>query len=197
MQVWATASARAPIVVGVLVARIASSTTPSHRRTGLGPGSLRAAGAVATAVRRGTTRASASPRTGRLVRHEDMAEDELAAEAALPGGDGGGRAHRVVLVPERCGEVDVEAVAAGVDGLLEPAVADGGGGDGQEVVLGVLDHGAADLGDRAHLAGGPDLAGLLVDRVVVDPGGVHEHGERAGGVAAGGQRPHATAHHLR
>src|SRR5438067_9002458 len=165
MQVWATASARAPIVVGVFVARSASSTTPSHRRTGLGPGSLRAAGAGPTAARTviASEMATVRPTDPDLVGHEDMAEDQLAAEAALAGGHGGRGAHGVVLVPERGGEVDVEAVAAGVDGLLEPAVPDGGGGDGQEVVLGVLHDGTADRGERAHLAGGPDLACLLVD----------------------------------
>src|SRR5437763_4765632 len=173
MQVWVRARARAPMVGGVFVARIAPSSSPSHRRTGLGPGALRAAGTGPTAARTATATATAAPRRSPpsgLVRHEDMAEEELAAEAALAGGHGGRRAHRVVLVPERGREVDVEPVAAGVDGLLEPAVGDGGGGDGQEVVLGVLDDGAPRLGDGAHPPGGPDLAGLPVDRVRVDPG---------------------------
>src|SRR5207249_1908850 len=150
---------------GVLVVRIASSPTPSHRRTGLGPGSLRAVGAGPTAARTtiASEMATARPTDPDLVRHEDMAEEQLAAEAALAGGHGRRGAHGVVLVPERGREVDVEAIAAGVDGLGEPAVADGGGGDGEEVVLGVLHHGAAGFGDRAHLAGGPDLARLLVD----------------------------------
>src|SRR5581483_1941110 len=137
MQVLVTASARAPMVGGVFVTRIASSSASFHRRTGLGPGSPRAAGTAASPPSNETARATAAPRSTvrALVGHEDMAHEELATEAALAGGHGGRGAHGVVLVPERRREVDVEAVAAGVDGLGEPAVGDGGGGDGQEVVL--------------------------------------------------------------
>src|SRR5579884_489916 len=45
MQVWVTASARAPIVGGVAVDRMAPRTAPFHRRTGLTPGTGVAGGA--------------------------------------------------------------------------------------------------------------------------------------------------------
>src|SRR5947209_14305796 len=176
MQVWATARARAPMVGGVLVERMASSSMSLHLRTGLTPAAVGAgaprAGTAPSMAAQTTRMTAAVHPLRRSVRHEDMAEDQLATEAAFAGGHRRWRAHGVVLVPERRRKVDVEAVAAGVNRLLEPAVADGGGGDGQEVVLGVLHHGTADLGDRPHPAGGPDLAGVLVDDVAVDPGGV-------------------------
>src|SRR5436305_9945312 len=125
MQVLAMARARAATVTGVLVDRTVSSSTPFHRRTGSGPTTaLRAGAEPSETARHDTTSVSVRRRETRLalVRHEDMAHEELAAEAALSGGDGRRSAHGVVLVPERRREMDVEAVTAGVHGLLEAAV---------------------------------------------------------------------------
>jgi hypothetical protein len=58
MQVWVTAIARAPTVGGVRVARIASSSSPFQRRTGLGPGIAAASAGTASA---GTAAAGTGP----------------------------------------------------------------------------------------------------------------------------------------
>src|SRR5438445_6877259 len=106
------ASARAPMVGGVLVERMASSSAPFQRRTGLGEAAA-ADALVAAAGRRGRVQTVRTrPRTARRLvltprsmGHEDVAEEELAAEAALSGRHHGRGAHRVVLIPERRREV--------------------------------------------------------------------------------------------
>ena len=72
MQVWATASARAPMVGGVRVVRMASSSAPFHRRTGLTP--TAGAGGALVAAARPSGRAptvSASPTTAHRLRAGD------------------------------------------------------------------------------------------------------------------------------
>src|SRR5438445_12223648 len=99
MQVWTTARARAAMVGPGPVSLMASTTARSHRKAGLG---LRLSAGADTVGSRAATRAAIPTASGRRplmsVAHEDVAQQELAAEAAGPGDHAGGRAPGDVAV---------------------------------------------------------------------------------------------------